>query len=90
MFLSLLSPSWEIQVKDSEVREDVSHGSTSSVIGIGVMGKTPGISSSSYMVIRSMRTSSTYIPLDVLVPPSCVVVAVGDLSCCDIIHGFSG
>jgi hypothetical protein len=60
------------------------------MIGTGVMRETPNLSSSSYLVIRSMRTSSTSIPLDFLVSHNCVIAAVDDLAYGDVMLGFSG
>jgi hypothetical protein len=54
-------------IKASEVGLDVSPSSTSFVIGIEVMSETYELSSSSYMVIKSMRIVGTPIPLDALV-----------------------
>jgi hypothetical protein len=61
------SPSWVFGIKSLNVGADVSPGSSSSVIGIGVMHETYELSSSSYMVIKSMRTLGTPIRFDSLV-----------------------
>jgi hypothetical protein len=90
MFSTFSSPSWGIEVKDSGVTTDVSPISPSFVIGTGVMRKTYELSSSSYMVIRSMRTLEIYVPLDVLVSPSCAIATTNDLVCCVMMLGFFG
>jgi hypothetical protein len=54
------------------------------------MSETPQLSSSSYMVIRSMRMSGMFVPLDVLLSPNCVVAVVGELARGYIMPGFSG
>jgi hypothetical protein len=61
------SPSWVFGIKALKAGADVSPGSSSFVIGIGVMHETYELSSSSYMVIKSMRTLGTPILFDSLV-----------------------
>jgi hypothetical protein len=57
-------PSCGFQTKSSEVGAYVSPGSSSYLINIGVMCEAYDPSSSSYMVIKSMRTVGIAIPLD--------------------------
>jgi hypothetical protein len=64
VFLASRSLSWGFQTKSSEAREDVSPGSSSYVISIGVMCEAFDPSSSSYMVIKSIRMIGISIPLD--------------------------
>jgi hypothetical protein len=67
VFLASWSPSYVCGIKTSETREDVSHGPSSCVlIGTGVMRESFEPSSSSYMVVKSMRIVGIHIPLDSL------------------------
>jgi hypothetical protein len=66
VFLASWSPSLGFGIKKSEVREDVSPGSSSCLIGTGVMCEAYEPSSSSYMVIKSMRKVGIPVPLDAL------------------------
>jgi hypothetical protein len=56
-------------------------GSSSCVIGIRVMHEASEPSSSSYMVIKSMRIVGIPIPLDTLVYLHLVVVVTDDIAC---------
>jgi hypothetical protein len=66
----VLSPrpsSWGFGTKSSEVGAYVSPGSSSRVIGTGVMHEAYDPSSSSYMVIKSMSIVGISVPLDALI-----------------------
>jgi hypothetical protein len=66
VFLASWSPSWGFGIKTSKVGAVVSPSSSSCVIGTGVMRETSEPYSSSYMVIKSMRTIGIPISLDTL------------------------